>query len=59
MAQALAQLRHPIASIEALDLLYWAMHPTSYCHICMAIKIASDLPTFFDVVDFVVGHNRS
>jgi hypothetical protein len=30
------------------------MRPTSYHHIHMAIEIASDLPAFVVVVDFVV-----
>jgi len=51
MVQALAQWWHPVASSEALDVLHWAMHPTSYRSIRMAIEIASDLPTFFVVVD--------
>ena len=49
-AQALALSRHPVASSEALDVLHRAMCPTLYRHICMAIEIASNLPTFFVVV---------
>jgi hypothetical protein len=45
-AQALARWRHPVASSEALDVLYRAMHPASYRCIPMAIEIASDLPSF-------------
>jgi hypothetical protein len=44
---------------EATDALHQAMHPALYCRICMAIKIASNLPAFFVIVDFIVGHNRS
>ena len=33
-------------SSKALDVLHRAMRPTSYHHICMAIKIASYLPAF-------------
>jgi hypothetical protein len=44
MAQALARWRHPLASSEALDMLYRAMRPVSYRCIAMAIKIASNLP---------------
>jgi hypothetical protein len=44
--QALAQWRHPEASTKALDVLHQAMHPVLYCHIRMAIKIASNLPAF-------------
>jgi hypothetical protein len=36
----LARWRHPVASIEALDLLHWAMHTVTYRHIAMAIKMA-------------------
>jgi hypothetical protein len=46
-AQALNQWRHSVA----LDVLHRAMHPAMYRRICMAIKINSDLPTFFVVVD--------
>jgi hypothetical protein len=46
-AQALAQWRHPVASNEALDVLYRAMRPASYRCIVMAIEIAIDLPAFF------------
>jgi hypothetical protein len=46
MAQALARWRHPVASSEALDVLYRAMCPESYRCIAMAIEIASDLPSF-------------
>ena len=45
--QALARWLHPVAPSEALDVLYWAMRPASYRRIRMAIKITSDLPTFF------------
>jgi len=51
MAQALAWWRHPVASSEALDVLHRAMRPNLYRHIRMAIKIASNLPAFFFVVD--------
>jgi hypothetical protein len=50
-AQALAQWRHPVASNEALDMLYRAMRPASYRCIAMAIEIAIDLPAFFVAVD--------
>jgi hypothetical protein len=45
-AQALTRWRHPVAFSEALDVLYWAMRPASYCCIAMAIKIASDFSSF-------------
>jgi hypothetical protein len=41
-AQALARWRHLVASSEALDVLYWVMHPGLYRCIAMAIEIASD-----------------
>jgi hypothetical protein len=50
-AQALARWRHPVASSEALDMLYRAMRPASYRCIAMAIEIAIDLPAFFVAVD--------
>jgi len=40
--QALAQWRHPVASSEALDVLYRVMGPALYRYIAMAIKIASN-----------------
>jgi hypothetical protein len=40
--QALTQL----ALGEALDVLYWTVHPALFCRICMAIEIASNLPSF-------------
>jgi hypothetical protein len=46
-AQALARWRHPVASSEALDVLYRAMCPASYRCIAMAIEIVVDLPAFF------------
>jgi hypothetical protein len=45
--QALARWRHPVASNEALDVLYRAMCPASYRCIAMAIEIVIDLPEFF------------
>jgi hypothetical protein len=56
--QALAQWQHPVATSKAWDVLHWAMHPALYCRIRIAIKIASNLPAFFVVVDFIVGNNR-
>jgi hypothetical protein len=57
-AQALARWRHPEASMKALDVLRWAMCPTLYRCIRMAIEIASNLPAFLVIVDFVVGYNH-
>jgi hypothetical protein len=53
-AQALARWRHPVASSEALDMLYWAMRPAFYRCIAMAIEIAIDLPAFFVAVDLLL-----
>jgi hypothetical protein len=50
-AHALARWRHPLASNEALDMLYRAMRPELYRCIAMAIEIAIDLPAFFVAVD--------
>jgi hypothetical protein len=46
-AQALARWLHPVASSEALDVLYRAMCPASYRCIAMAIEIVVDFPAFF------------
>ncbi len=51
MMQALDQWRHPVASSEALDVLYREMRPASYRCIAMAIEIAIDSPAFFVAVD--------
>jgi hypothetical protein len=59
MVQALAQWQNLVALHEATDALHWVMFPMLYRRICMAIESASNLPAFFVVVDFVVGHNRS
>ncbi len=59
MAQALAQWLHLVALSEALDVLQLEMCPVPYCCICMAIKIASDLPALFIVVDYLFAHNLS
>jgi hypothetical protein len=44
----LARWWHPVASSEALDLLYRAMCAVSYCRIAMAIKTASKVGVLFD-----------
>jgi hypothetical protein len=36
---------------------YWAMCQATYRRIRMAIEIASNLPLFFIVVNFIVGYN--
>jgi hypothetical protein len=48
-----------VASSEAKDVHYWAMPPALYRRIRMAIKIATNLPAFVCIVNFVVVHNRS
>jgi hypothetical protein len=42
VVQALDQWWHPVASSKAWDVLHWAMRPTLYHRIRMAIKIASN-----------------
>ena len=49
--QVFTRWRHPVASIEAQDVLHPVMRPRSYRHICMAIQIASNLSAFFVVVE--------
>jgi hypothetical protein len=44
----LAQWRRPVASSEALDLLYRAMCAVTYRRIAMAIKTANFLGAFVD-----------
>jgi hypothetical protein len=56
--QALARWRHPVASSKAWDVLHWAMLPALYRRIRMAIEIASCMPAFFGVDNFIVGHNH-
>jgi hypothetical protein len=51
MAQEIDQWRHPVASSEALDVLYWVMCPALYRCIPMTIKIARNSPAFFAAVD--------
>jgi hypothetical protein len=56
-AQTLNQWRHSMALSEALDVLHHQAMHALYHRICMAIKIATDLPAFFIVLDFVVANN--
>jgi hypothetical protein len=58
-AQALARWLHPVASSKALDVIHRAMRPASYRLKRIAIKIASDSPAFFVVVDLFFAHNLS
>jgi hypothetical protein len=48
--QALTRWLHPVASIEARDVLHWVMRLVSYRHFCMAVEIASNSPAFFVVL---------
>ncbi len=48
----LAQWWHPVASSEALDLLYWAMHVVTYRRIAMAIKKSTKVGLFVDCYVF-------
>jgi hypothetical protein len=57
--QAFAQWQHPVASSKAQDVLHCAMRPASYCRIHMVIKISSNYPAFFIVVDFLFAHNHT
>ena len=58
-AQALAQWQHPVASSEALDVLHWVMRPASHRRICMVIEVASNLPAFFVIADYLFAHKLS
>ncbi len=55
LAAILAQWRHPVASSEALDLFYQAMHTVLYRRTATAIKMASKVGVFFIVVMFPVA----
>ncbi len=44
----LARWQRPVASSEALDLIYWAMRVVTYRGITMAIKMASFAGVFVD-----------
>jgi hypothetical protein len=44
----LAQWQRPVASIEALDLLHWAMRAVTYRRIPMAIEMAIFARVFVD-----------
>jgi hypothetical protein len=53
--RALIQWQHPVASSEALNVLYRAMRSASYRRIAiMAIEIASDSPEFFVLTDLLL-----
>jgi hypothetical protein len=56
-AQALDRWWQPVALSEALDVLHRVMCPALYRRICMAIKIASNLPSFFIVVNSLLQTN--
>jgi hypothetical protein len=46
-AKILTQWWQPVASVKALNHLYWAMHGISYGRTAMAIKMASKVNAFF------------
>ena len=52
--RALVQWRHPVASSEALDVLYWSMLPALYRCIAMAIENAIDSPALFVAVNLLL-----
>jgi hypothetical protein len=39
--------------------LHQEIHPSLYCLIRMATKIASNLPAFFIIVDYLFANNHS
>ncbi len=51
--------RHPVISSEAIDVLHLVMHHALHQRISTVIKIASNFPAFYFIVDFVVAHNCS
>jgi hypothetical protein len=57
--QALARWQHPVASSEALDVLHWVMRPALHRRIRMVIEVASNLPAFFVVTDYLFAYNLS
>jgi hypothetical protein len=54
---ALTQWQHAVASSKALDVLYWEMRPALHRRIRMVIEVASSLPSFFVVADYLFAHN--
>jgi hypothetical protein len=59
MAQALARWLHLVALSKAPDVTHQAMRPESYRLTRIAIKIASNSPAFFVVIDSFFAHNLS
>jgi hypothetical protein len=58
-AGAMWRRHSPNGGIQWLRVvLHRMMHPALYRRIRMAIKIASVLPAFFVIVNFIAGHNR-
>jgi hypothetical protein len=55
-AQALAQWWHPVASIEALDVLHQAMRPELHHRTHMVIEVTSDSPALVAIADYLVAH---
>jgi hypothetical protein len=58
-SQALTQWRHSVASSEVRGVLHRVMRPALYRRIPVVIKMASNLPELFVVVDLVVSNNHS
>jgi hypothetical protein len=48
---SLSQWQRPVAPLEALVMLHWAMHAASHRRIRMAIKMASVPRVFFFIVN--------
>jgi hypothetical protein len=46
-----------VDSIEARDVLHWAMRPASHRRICMAIEITGDSPAFSVVANLLLPTN--
>jgi len=53
--QVLAQWRHLVAFMKAMNLLHWVMRTVLYRHTAMTIKMVSKVDTFCSVVLFAVA----
>ena len=53
--QIFTQWQHSVASMVALDLLYWVMHSAFYPLIRMVIKMACKAGPFFSFVDLCLA----
>jgi hypothetical protein len=54
--RALAQWQHPVASIEALDVLHQAMRPELHHRTHMVIEVTSDSPALVAIADYLIAH---